>query len=214
MANGAGLVGDTLALFNQDLKPQPLANKQEVKLRGPHNINNILAACLMAREAGASLEAMQSVITNFTGVEHRLQLVRDYKQAAYYNDSISTSPDRIVAALHSFHEPLVLLAGGRDKHLPWDEAAWLIVVKTRDVILFGEAAELIATAIEVARSQVTGPHTTMHRCANLEEAVNLAAEIAQPGDVVLLSPGCASFDAFRDFTERGQRFKELVLQLK
>jgi UDP-N-acetylmuramoylalanine--D-glutamate ligase len=213
MAKGAGLMGDMLALFDQDLKPQPLARKREVKLRGPHNIDNILAACLMTHEAGASLEAMREVITTFTGVEHRLQLVREYNQVTYYNDSISTSPDRLIAALHSFSEPIVLLAGGRDKQLPWEDAAWLILVKVRNVIIFGEAADLIGEAIELARAQVANTGTAVHRCPSLEEAVSLAAHIAHPGDVVLLSPGCASFDAFRNFAERGERFKELVMQL-
>jgi UDP-N-acetylmuramoylalanine--D-glutamate ligase len=213
VANGAGLVGDMLALFDQNLKPQLLVSQHEVKLRGPHNINNILAACLLAREAGASPEAMRQVITSFTGVEHRLQLVREHQGILYYNDSISTSPDRLIAALHSFNEPIVLLVGGRDKHLPWEEAAWLTLVKTRDIIIFGEAAELIAEAIELVRPQVPNSNTVVHRCKNLEEAVSLAAQVARSGDVVLLSPGCASFDAFRNFAERGDRFKELVLQL-
>jgi UDP-N-acetylmuramoylalanine--D-glutamate ligase len=213
VANGAGLVGDMLALFDQNLKPQLLVSQHEVKLRGPHNINNILAACLLAREAGASPEAMRQVITSFTGVEHRLQLVREHQGILYYNDSISTSPDRLIAALHSFNEPIVLLVGGRDKHLPWEEAAWLTLVKTRDIIIFGEAAELIAEAIELVRPQVPNSNTAVHRCKNLEEAVSLAAQVARSGDVVLLSPGCASFDAFRNFAERGDRFKELVLQL-
>ncbi len=210
---GAGLAGDNLVLLDQAGNTQAVVSRQEVKLRGPHNLSNILAACLMAREAGGSIEAMHSVITAFTGVEHRLQLVREYQGVRYYNDSISTSPERLVAALHSFTEPIVLLAGGHDKNLPWEEAARLIVHKTREVILFGEAVELIAKAIAKADQEITSTSTTVHRCADLEEAVKLAAQIAKPGHVVLLSPGCASFDAFRNYAERGERFKELVLQL-
>lgn len=211
--DGAGVLDDTLVLFDETETPYPLAKKQDIRLRGTHNISNILAACLMAREAGASIEAMQSVITSFTGVAHRLEWVREYNQVSYYDDSISTSPERLVAALHTFSEPVVLLVGGRDKHLPWDQAAWLILAKTRQVILFGEAVEIILEAIEAARPQVTRTDTVIHTCANLEEAVALAAQVAQAGDVVLLSPGCASFDAFHDFVERGERFKELVRQL-
>ena len=211
--NGAGLVNDNLVLFDQNLKPQHLAHKQAIKLRGGHNQANILAACLLAREAGAPVEAMQGVITSFTGVEHRLELVRQYHQAAYYNDSISTSPERLLAALHSFSEPIILLAGGRDKHLPWEEAAWLILHKTRDVILFGESADLIAEFIEATRTHVPSAKTVVHRAADLDEAVTLAAHLAEPGNVVLLSPGCASYDMFKDYVERGRRFKELVNQL-
>lgn len=212
-SNGAGLVNDNLVLFDQDLNPQPLAAKQDIKLRGAHNLANILAACLLAREAGAPVDAMRGVITSFTGVEHRLELVRTYQQATYYNDSISTSPERLLAALHSFSEPIILLAGGRDKHLPWEEAAWLILHKTRDVILFGEAADLIADFIEATRSNVPSTKTVVHRAADLAEAVTLAAQLAKPGYVVLLSPGCASYDMFKDYVERGRQFKELVTQL-
>jgi UDP-N-acetylmuramoylalanine--D-glutamate ligase len=106
-----------------------------------------------------------------------------------------------------------LLVGGRDKHLPWEEALWLALVKTRDIIIFGEAAGLVAEAIELVRPQLSSTTTRVHRHENLEGAVTLAAQIAHPGDVVLLSPGCASFDAFRNFAERGERFKQLVLQL-
>lgn len=213
MPNGAGLAGNSLVLFNADGKPEHLAAVQEIKLRGRHNLYNVLAACLMAREAGASIKAMQQVITSFSGVDHRLQLVGQHKQVAYYNDSIATSPERLVAALYSFTEPIVLLAGGKDKHLPWSEAARLILQRTKTVILFGEAAELIANEIELARQELMVEKTNIHRCANLDQAVTLAAQVAQPGNVVLLSPGCTSFDAFSSFAERGDRFKTLVKAL-
>ena len=210
---GACLAGDEIVLLDQNGDHQPVVGQPEIKLRGRHNLSNILAACLLAREAGASPAAMKQVITTFTGVAHRLQFVRTRQEVSYYNDSIATSPERLMAALQSFDEPIVLLAGGRDKHLPWDEAARLIVHRTRQVILFGEATELIAYAINQARRQITITDTAIHRCVNLEEAVNLSALVAAPGDVVLLSPGCASYDAYKDFAERGDHFRELVLQL-
>ncbi|HXW00886.1 MAG TPA: UDP-N-acetylmuramoyl-L-alanine--D-glutamate ligase [Anaerolineae bacterium] len=210
---GASVADDDLILLDQNGMPHFVATRQEIKLRGQHNLSNILAACLMAKEAGASIEDMRSVITTFTGVPHRLELVRERQGVSYYNDSVATSPGRLIAALHSFSEPIVLLAGGRDKNLPWEDAARLIVHKTHDVILFGDAAELIAKAIEKADHEIAMADTAVHRCPNLEEAVSLAAQLAKPGDVVLLSPGCASFDAFRNYAERGERFKELVLKL-
>jgi UDP-N-acetylmuramoylalanine--D-glutamate ligase len=210
---GAGLMGDEITLLNASGHLQPVAARQQIKLRGRHNLSNILAACLISREAGASLNAMRQVITTFTGVEHRLQLVGQHRQANYYNDSIATSPERLMAALHSFTEPVVLLAGGRDKHLPWDAAARLIIHKTRHAILFGEATEIIAAAINRVRPEISDAATAIHRCVNLEEAVQLASVVAQAGDVVLLSPGCASFDAFKDFAQRGEQFVQLVSQL-
>lgn len=213
MPGGAGLVKDTLVLFDWDNKPQTLTSKSQIKLRGLHNLSNILAACLISREAGASVAAMREVITSFAGVEHRLEFVRELNGASYFNDSISTSPERLIAALQSFKEPIVLLAGGRDKHLPWEEAARLILHKARTLILFGEAAGLIADAIERAKRDIPAATVTLHRCANLAQAVQQAGQIAKPGDVVLLSPGCASYDAFRNYMERGRTFKELVRQL-
>lgn len=212
-ANGAGLVNDNLVLFDQNLKPQQVAHKTEIKLRGAHNLLNILAACLLTREAGASVEAMREVVTDFPGVEHRLERVREFEGVTYYNDSISTSPERLLAALHSFSEPIILLAGGRDKHLPWDEAAWLILHKSTDVILFGESAPLISDVIDENRDQVPTSKTVLHHTATLEAAVETASQRAKPGSIVLLSPGCASYDMFKDYAERGRRFKALVTQL-
>jgi UDP-N-acetylmuramoylalanine--D-glutamate ligase len=197
----------------------------DVRLRGEHNVSNVLAAAVIAETLGASIEAMREVITTFAGVEHRLELVAEVKGVCYYNDSIATSPERLVAALKSFDDPLVLLAGGRDKHLPWDEAARLMLQRTRHVILFGEAVELIAGALEAASKKLEAENQErgdghmshpdkskpmLHRCVTLEDAVAVAAQVARPGDVVLLSPGCTSFDAFKDFVERGERFRELV----
>jgi UDP-N-acetylmuramoylalanine--D-glutamate ligase len=210
---GASVAGNDLILLDQNSMPHFLATRQEIKLRGAHNLSNILAACLMAREAGASIEAMRSVITTFSGVAHRLEFVREYKGVSYFNDSVATSPGRLIAALHSFSEPIVLLAGGRDKNLPWEDAARLILHKTQAVILFGEAAELIAKTIAKVRHEVPAAQTAVHRRAHLEEAVKLGAQLARPGEVVLLSPGCASFDAFHNYVERGERFKEWVQKL-
>jgi len=182
----------------------------DIKLLGPHNIENVLAACAIAGAAGADPQSMAQVATTFAGVEHRLELVRTLRGVRYYNDSIATSPERTVAALRSFEEPIVLLAGGRDKHLPWEEMAQLTLRKVRHLVLFGEAASIIERAIHNAQCTMGNAQLAMHRCDTLEEAVEVAARNAQPGDVVLLAPGGTSFDAFRDFAERGERFRELV----
>ncbi len=184
----------------------------EIRLLGEHNVDNVLAACALAAVAGASTSAMAQVAATFEGVEHRLELVRELNGVRYYNDSIATSPERVVAALKSFEAPIVLLAGGRDKHLPWDEFARWVRRRVKHLVLFGEAAPLIEGAV---RGYGEGPYPlTLVRCADLEEAVAVAHRLAEPGDVVLLSPGGTSFDAFRDFAERGHRFKELVRKLR
>ena len=188
----------------------------DIKLLGQHNVENVLAACAIAGAAGADPQSMAQVVTTFAGVEHRLELVRTLRGVRYYNDSIATSPERTVAALRSFEEPIVLLAGGRDKHLPWEEMAQLTLRRVRHLVLFGEAAPIIERAIhntaQQCRAQCTmrNAQLAIHRCGTLEEAVEVAARNAQPGDVVLLAPGGTSFDAFRDFAERGERFRELV----
>jgi UDP-N-acetylmuramoylalanine--D-glutamate ligase len=182
----------------------------DIKLLGQHNVENLLAACAIAGAAGANPQSMAQVATTFAGVEHRLELVRTVGGARYYNDSIATSPERTVAALRSFEEPIVLLAGGRDKHLPWEEMAQLTLRKVRHLVLFGEAAPIIEKAIHDAQCTMPNSQLVIHKCTALEEAVGVAARNVQPGDVVLLAPGGTSFDAFRDFAERGERFRELV----
>jgi len=188
----------------------------DIKLLGQHNVENVLAACTIAGASGADPQSMAHVATTFAGVEHRLELVRTLRGVRYYNDSIATSPERTAAALRSFEEPIVLLAGGRDKHLPWEEMAQLALRKVRHLVLFGEAAPIIERAIHKTAQQRRTQRTmdnaplAIHRCGTLQEAVEVAARNAQPGDVVLLAPGGTSFDAFRDFVERGERFRELV----
>ena len=213
LPGGASLVGDTLTLIDLDGVQHPIVKRQAIKLRGWHNLSNILAACLLAHEAGVSIETMQQVIADFTGVPHRLQFIRDLNGVHYYNDSIATSPERLMAGLRSFHKPLILLAGGYDKHLPWEEAARLMLHKAHTVVLFGAAADLIAGMIKRVRPEIVNTKTIVQQYGTLDQAVVVAAQIAQAGDVVLLSPGCASFDAFRDFAERGKRFNELVMGL-
>jgi UDP-N-acetylmuramoylalanine--D-glutamate ligase len=209
-------LGDGEIILRLGDTEQPICSADEIKLLGRHNLENVLAACAIAGVAGASRQAMADVATTFEGVEHRLELVREMGEAPavrYYNDSIATSPERTVAALRSFDQPIVLLAGGRDKHLPWDEMAQLTLQKARRLILFGEAAPIIEEAVRVSSSEFRVSREFVHRCQTLDEAVEAAAKVAQPGDVVLLSPGGTSFDAFRDFAERGERFRELVKAL-
>lgn len=182
-----------------------------INLRGTHNLYNVLAAVAISAAASFSIQAIYEGITNFEGVPHRLQLIRDWKGAAWYDDSIATSPERAIAALNSFDQPIVLLAGGRDKDLPWNTLANKIHQKVDHLILFGEAANLISTAVGKT-TPGSRPYTIDH-CKSLNQAVLKASELVEPGDIVLLSPGGTSFDEFVDFEERGKRFEKWVKEL-
>ncbi len=182
-----------------------------INLRGTHNLYNVLAAIAIAASAAFSLQAIYDGIVSFKGVPHRLEFVREWGGTNWYNDSIATTPERTIAALESFDEPIVLLAGGRDKNLPWDSLAALIRQKVDHLVLFGEAADLIREAIGAVNTGMLPD--TMDHCKGLREAVKTAALRAAPGDVVLLSPGGNSFDEFDDFEQRGNHFKQWVKEL-
>jgi UDP-N-acetylmuramoylalanine--D-glutamate ligase len=204
---GASCGGGLIVLHAGD-QPEVVVSAGDVLLRGEHNLQNIAAACAIAAASGIPVETMREAIRGFRGVEHRLEWVRRVRGADWYNDSIATAPERTLAALRSFHEPIVLLAGGRDKDLPWRDWADLVTRRVDHLILFGEAASKIGAALAEFSGR-NRPLTTDVR-DGLEEAVQVAAERAERGDVVLLSPGGTSFDEFVDFAARGERFRELV----
>ncbi len=208
MPEGACLRGDELVLRRAGTD-QPLCRVDQLRLRGQHNVANVLAACAVAAEVGLPRECMVEVARTFQGVEHRLEAVRELRGAWYYNDSIATSPERAIAAMLSFEEPIVLLAGGRDKHLPWERWADVVGQRVREVITFGEASELISDAVRRLGTQAP----PVKRVSTVAEAVHQAARDAGAGDVVLFSPGGTSFDAYQDYAERGRAFKELVAAL-
>jgi UDP-N-acetylmuramoylalanine--D-glutamate ligase len=192
-----------------------LMSQSCIHLRGEHNLLNVLAACAVSAAVGLPAEAMQAGVDGFNGVVHRLEFVRHWGRADWYNDSIATAPERVMAAIRSFNEPLVLLIGGRDKHLPWDEFAALARQRVDHLILFGEMADLVEHALTSAGKGAD----TLAKCTNLKEAVQTAAKMVEMGaptdftGVVLLSPGGTSFDEFRDFEERGDAFRKLVSEL-
>jgi UDP-N-acetylmuramoylalanine--D-glutamate ligase len=183
-----------------------------IRLRGEHNLLNTLAACAVAFAADLPVESMINGVEALSGVDHRLEFIRTWKEADWYNDSIATAPERSIAAINSFQEPLVLLAGGRDKDLPWDDFARLVLQRVKQLILFGEAADLIEQALQDEKKSGS-EEIPYQKCANLKEAVLMAAEIVEAGDVVLLSPGGTSFDEFVDFAERGEWFRKWVQEL-
>ncbi len=201
-----------LRMGDASSEDQLLMRRDQIRLRGEHNLLNVMAACTIAAALGLPEEAMRAGVEGFTGVPHRLEFVRHWGGADWYNDSIATAPERAMADIRSFNEPLVLLVGGRDKKLPWEEFVDLARERARHLILFGEAADQIAQVCEkqfAAHSQI--PPVT--RCGGLQEAVQVAAQVVRTGDVVLLSPGGTSFDEFKDFEERGKCFVNWVKNL-
>ncbi len=188
----------------------PLPMADVIELRGEHNRLNVLAACMIAHAAGLSPAAMREGVKGFRGVPHRLEFVRTWRGAQWYNDSMASAPERTIAAIRSFDSPLILLLGGRDKDLPWEDLAKLVHQRVDHVVLFGEAAGKIEAALG-ARVSGNRPFSQV-RVNTLKEAVLAASRVAQPGFVVLLSPGGTSFDEFKDFAERGERFTEWVLE--
>lgn len=191
--------------------PQPILQVDTIELRGAHNLANILATCAIALAINLPVSAISAAIEGFRGVEHRLEFVRRWKDVDWYNDSIATAPERAMAAIRSFSEPLIVLSGGRDKDLPWDDFARLVHERVKHIILFGEAAQKIAQALSAMSSRSSLKVT---QCTTLAEAVQVAAQISVPGDVVLLAPGGTSFDEFRDFEDRGEAFKRWVKELQ
>jgi len=204
--NGAYFHDDILCL--RDGKAYvPLLPREKLQLRGDHNIANALAAFTIGHAAGFKLDDMLEAVEEFRGVAHRLEFVREFRGAKWYNDSIATAPERSMAAIRAFSEPIILLLGGRDKNLPWDEIAALIKQRGVRPILFGEAAELIEGALTTVGVE------NIRRAKNLAAAINIAAETVSAGEVVLLSPGCTSYDEFKDFAERGEVFRKWALEL-
>ncbi len=207
---GTYIKEDNLVLFDGK-EDHILLNREDISLRGDHNVLNVLAACAITAAAGFSAEAMEAGIKGFTGVDHRLEYVATVNGAAWYNDSIATAPERTMAAIRSFSEPLVLMIGGRDKKLPWEDLAELIKTRVDHVVVFGEAAPKILDAL--AKVQTDPASFTVDHAAGLNEAVRMAYERSEPDDVVLLSPGGTSYDEFEDFEERGECFRTLVKNL-
>lgn len=209
---GAHLYGDRMMWVPGDGTPEDVCSPAEVRLRGVHNLENVLAAVAVTGQCGASPHAMRQVATTFTGVPHRLELVGESAGVRYYNDSIATTPTRAAAGIRAFDEPIVLIAGGYDKHLPFDEMAEAIVERVQGVVLIGVTAPMIEGAV-LERLSATGRTVEIARAESFADAVVAASRMAHPGDVVLLSPGCASYDMFRNFEERGERFRSLVREL-
>ena len=183
-----------------------------LRLPGRHNLANAMAACTACLAASFPLNAMEKGISSVEGIPHRLELVREIHGVSWINDSIATTPERVMAAIHAVEGPLVLLLGGRDKDLPWQDLTALLHDMRPKVVLFGEAARLIDAAIKKTEGSATS--YPVYVTENLDEAVRKATEVSKSGDKVLLTPGGTSYDAYRDFEERGEHFRNLIKELE
>jgi UDP-N-acetylmuramoylalanine--D-glutamate ligase len=184
---------------------RPVCPVGEIALRGAHNLENVLAAAACAGVLGVPPDRLRAAIGAFRAVRHRIEWVRDRGGVAYYNDSKGTNVDATLKALAAFHEPIVLIAGGRDKGQRFDGLADAARGRVRAAVLIGEGRATLGPALRAV--------TRVEEAAALPEAVGRAAALARPGDVVLLSPACASFDMFRDFEHRGDAFVAAVMAL-
>ena len=186
----------------------PVLDKKDILLPGEHNVENYMAA-IAAVEGLVEDEVIRQVARTFGGVEHRIELVRIKDGVRFYNDSIASSPSRTMAGLRSFPEKVILIAGGYDKHIPYDVLGPEICAHVKKLFLCGATAPQIRAAVEACE----GEKPVMVDCGKFENAVIAAAAAAESGDVVLMSPASASFDEFKNFMVRGNFFKKLIMEL-
>jgi UDP-N-acetylmuramoylalanine--D-glutamate ligase len=205
LKQGAYLVGEDLIL-RIGREKEVLINRNEIGIPGPHNLMNAMAAALMTRTMGVEYEAIRETLRAFKGVEHRIEFVRELNGVSYYNDSKATNVDSVYFALGSFNSPIILIAGGKDKGNDYSKIAELVKEQVKAIVTVGKGAEKIEKFFKDVKPIYSAG-------MSMEEAVKLAKENAAPGDIVLLSPACASFDMFDNYEHRGKVFKELVNQL-
>ena len=210
--NGAFLRGDGMLCMAEDGVVTPFLAQKEIKLRGLHNIENLLAAAA-AVWGEVPVEAIRLVGSTFTGVEHRIEPVRVLDGVTYYNDSIGTSPTRTIAGLRSFDQKVILIAGGYDKHIPYEPLAPEVVRHVKHLVLMGATGPRIEKAVK-ADAGYAASGLTMEYADNMQHAVERARAEAQPGDIIILSPASASFDLYPNFEVRGHEFKRIVNALK
>jgi UDP-N-acetylmuramoylalanine--D-glutamate ligase len=202
---GGFYIKDDQLIDHRGNHPQPLLACDQLKIAGIHNQANALAAAAIALAAGATREAVVTTLSSFPGLPHRMEWVKDVDGVAYYNDSKGTNVGAVIQSIASFPEGLVLIAGGRDKNSDFAPLVELVEKHVSNLILIGEAAETMA--------QLFAEHSNISQAGSMKEAVSLARQLAKPGETVLLSPACASFDMFKNFEERGEIFRKVVHEL-
>ena len=210
-------VKDGIIIFKENGDYREIVKVEDIILPGVHNIENYLAA-IAATIDMVSPEVIGKVAATFAGVEHRNEFVREINGIKFYNDSIGSSPTRTIATLNSFDKKVILIAGGYDKNIPYDTIGETIINKSRAVILLGQTAVLIEKAIINATIDYREKNNRklelpLYKVNSLEAAVKKAYDIAFKGDIIVLSPASASFDMFKNFEERGNRYKEIINSL-
>ena len=206
--NGAFLRADGMLCMAENGTVTPVVSKDEVKLRGLHNIENLLAA-IAAVWGQVPVSAMAETARTFTGVEHRIEPVRLLDGVQWYNDSIASSPTRTIAGLRSFDQKIIIIAGGYDKNIPYEPLAPEILEHVKVLVLMGATGPKIEKAVRECPGFAESGLVILH-AKDMKEAVDEARAAAKPGDIVSLSPASASFDLYPNFEVRGRHFKELV----
>jgi UDP-N-acetylmuramoylalanine--D-glutamate ligase len=205
VAQGAYL-RDGQIVFRNDGSEAVLGRRDEIPLRGEHNVENVLAGCAAAYLAGATPTAIATGVKTFRGVEHRLEFVAEVAGVKFYNDSKATNVDAALKAIEAFPGPLIVILGGKDKGSPYTPLKEPLRERARMVLVIGAAAEKIASDL--------GDAVAVESAGTLDRAIRIASGRARPGDVVLLAPACSSFDQFENYEHRGRAFKELVGKLE
>lgn len=205
--NGVFLRGNAV-ISRRDGRERQIMTTEDIRLPGVHNVENYMAA-IAAVDGLVPDDVIRTFARAFNGVEHRIELVRTWRGVRFYNDSIASSPSRTIAGLRSFKEKVILIAGGYDKHIPFDVLGPEVVEHVKLLILCGATADKIRAAVEQAPGYWPG-HPEILDVTPFQRAVETARDRAAPGDVVTLSPACAAFDQFKNFMERGKTFKSIV----
>lgn len=204
LANGVYLKNDIIYIAENGVS-RVLMPASDIRIPGAHNVYNMMMAAAIV-QGWCSDDDIRAVATTFGGVEHRIEFVREKDGVRYYNDSIASSPTRTIAGLNSFQQKVILIAGGYDKHIPYDVLGEPVCEHVKTLILTGATAPKIRDSVLA----VEGEHPPIYEVESLEVAVHEASHLAAPGDVVIMSPASASFDRFKNFMERGDLFKTLV----
>lgn len=208
-------VKNNIIYFANKHKIDTICAISRVQLKGSHNLENITAAITAAFLAGVAVSEMEAIISSFKGLEHRLEFVREYRKRQFYNDSFSTTPETTIAAIKSFTEPITLICGGSEKGSNYQELGKEIIKgNVKRAILIGTTASKIKKAIyQASKSLEKNPPTLFDGSRDMKEVVKTAILHSKPGDIILLSPACASFDMFTNYKERGFLFKKAVKEL-
>ncbi|MGZ3509374.1 MAG: UDP-N-acetylmuramoyl-L-alanine--D-glutamate ligase [Vulcanimicrobiaceae bacterium] len=188
-----------------DPRPVPVMHRDEIPLAGEHNVQNVMAALLAALAIGLQPKELRDAVMSFEPMAHRLQPIDEIDGVLYVDDSKATNPGSVIAALHAYDRPVVLIAGGKSKNTDFAELGRAIDHRAKSVILIGEAAPELSGVIK---------HTTKRNAMSMADAVQMARSLSEAGDVVLLSPACASFDMFKSAEDRGEQFTAAVASLR